>query len=163
MSDPVIRNPHTAPVDAPPTLVEFLTARLDEDEQTVRATEHADGPATLHWRPGGRRVARFDNGRSENYSAVFTGEWDRIRVARDDVAGGPLAEHIARHDPARVLAEIAAKRAIVELHEPYASESHGGAACWVCGPGGFPWPCTTLRFLALPDAGHDSYREEWRP
>lgn len=37
------------------TLVEFLRARLDEDEETARAAEHADGPSTLEWRVAGSR------------------------------------------------------------------------------------------------------------
>ena len=70
------------------------------------------------------------------------------------------------YDPARVLAECAAKRRIVELHEP------NGETCSVCalqdgskygdGWGAEDWPCSTLRALALPYADHEAFREEWR-
>lgn len=93
---------------------EFLAARLDEDEAAAKATEHNDGPHTLEWKHGGGRHLTFDNGRSEDYEAVFAGDWDRILIARDSVRGAPLAAHIARHDPARVLREAGAKRAILE-------------------------------------------------
>ncbi len=123
----------------------------------ARATEHSDGPDTLLWQTAGRRVTRFDNGRSENYSAVMCGDWDRIRVARDDVAGGPLAAHIARHDPARVLADVAAKRRIMDLH------AIGHDPCDAHDASFESIPCDTMRLLALPYAEHESYRPEWAP
>jgi hypothetical protein len=61
--------------------------------------------------------------------------------------------HIARHDPARVLAEVVAKRRILDLFTPPVSE----------------WGSETLRLyglaqlLALPYADRPGYREEWRP
>src|SRR5690349_1270697 len=97
-------------------LTEFIKARLDEDEAAARAAEHNDGPGTLEWRVGGPRHLTFDNHRSEDYVSVFAGGWDRILIARDEVRGAPLAKHIARHDPARVLREVAAKRAILNAH-----------------------------------------------
>ena len=60
------------------------------------------------------------------------------------------AAHIARHDPARVLAECAAKRRIVELQN------------------GFPW-CQNDNFddvfelMALPYADRPGYRPAWKP
>ena len=98
------------------SLVDFLLARITEDEETARAAEHDDGPSTLEWRRGGKRVLRFDNGRSEDYETVFAGNWDRIFVTRDSVRGGPLAQHIARQDPAKVLDDCTAKRHIVDAY-----------------------------------------------
>lgn len=78
------------------------------------------------------------------------------------------ARHIARHSPARVLAEVDAKRRIMECHEPWTA-GNGDIICGRCGrehidgrPGSH-FPCQTLRLLALPDAGHPDYREVWRP
>jgi hypothetical protein len=69
-----------------------------------------------------------------------------------------------RHDPARVLAEVAAKRRIVEVHPPNPRGSAQGNLCQACDVhGGGPYPCETLRLLALPYAEHEGYREEWRP
>ncbi|MFD2492520.1 DUF6221 family protein [Amycolatopsis jiangsuensis] len=52
------------------------------------------------------RCVRFGR-RSRRSSTTSRGEW-----AGDAFEAG-VAEHIARHDPARVLAEVAAKRRIV--------------------------------------------------
>lgn len=65
------------------------------------------------------------------------------------------AAHVARHDPARVLAEVEAKRRLlvhVDLiwkHSPSPAE----ARAWQ----------HAVRHLALPYAGHPDYRQEWRP
>jgi hypothetical protein len=73
---------------------------------------------------------------------------------------GDRLEHIARHDPARVLAEVAAKRRIVGMlssivpakeTNPIKSEDAVALADW------------TLRLLALPYADHNDYRQEWGP
>lgn len=67
-------------------------------------------------------------------------------------------------DPARLLAEIEAKRRIEDLHE--ATIMYGGPpACGACTlmypTGANPWPCETLRLLALPYADHPDY-QTWR-
>jgi hypothetical protein len=49
------------------------------------------------------------------------------------------AGHIIRHDPARVLTDVQAKRQIIDLHA-----DHEGA-CAGCGG---DWPCLTLQLLA---------------
>lgn len=78
------------------TITEFLTARLDEDEAVARAA--SPGP----W-----------SAEDEEVKAV-----DDITVCDAFALSSPqtraTAEHIARHDPARILAEVASKRAIVE-------------------------------------------------
>lgn len=142
------------------TLVEFILARLDEDERVALAA--TPSPWRIDPRDPNVILEPFPidsvGMAGDRQRNLFTGQ---ISNRRGQSVSD--ARHIARHDPARVLAEVTAKRAIVELHEPYASESHGGAACWVCGPGGFPWPCTTLRLLAMPYADHADYREDWKP
>jgi hypothetical protein len=58
-------------------------------------------------------------------------------------------DHVARWDPARVLAECEAKRRIVGIHQEPAE-----------------WQLVsdmTLRVLALPYADRNDYRPEWRP
>lgn len=82
-------------------------------------------------------------------------DWDRV-------AGYADSTLVQMMSPAAVLADIAAKRVIIELHESYASEKHSGPSCWVCGPGGFPFPCQTLRALASAFAHCPGYLEEWR-
>lgn len=81
-------------------LLEFLRARLDEDEQTARragASRVAPG-RKRHWHADGH-VIRDPDGH------LVTGR-----------QGTEVhAEHIARWDPARALAEVEAKRVILEL------------------------------------------------
>lgn len=58
---------------------------------------------------------------------------------------GEHLEHIARHDPARVLAECEAKRRIMTMDfERYGEQVE------------------LLYMLALPYAGHPDYEEAWR-
>lgn len=68
-----------------------------------------------------------------------------------------------RHfSPDRLLARCKADRRIVEEH------GDGGSYCGVCAVGLWhlereSMPCSTLKLLALPYAGHPDYRQEWRP
>jgi hypothetical protein len=139
-------------------LVEFLRAALDEDERVARAADVG--------------------------SDVFDGTGivvmpNRSTGDRTITLPSHIAAHIAHHDPARVLAEVAAKRAILELHdgEHDCRELMTGvyphdwpsAAPW--GSAGEAWrhassehfegPCPTLRLLAQPYAGRPGWREEW--
>jgi hypothetical protein len=79
------------------------------------------------------------------------------------------ADHVAHHDPARVLAECAAKRRLVLACRDARPDLHLLGAR----PEGldFPLPPTdqhqlaalTLALLALPYAAHPDYRPAWRP
>jgi hypothetical protein len=51
----------------------------------------------------------------------------------------------------RALAECWAQRQVVHLHE---DPGH---------PCGEPYPCTSLRILALPHTNHHDYNARWRP
>lgn len=81
--------------------------------------------------------------------------------------------HIARYNPARVLAECESKRLIIELHRPW--ESVEGEAvlnmsrdvCHVChsARGNWlmhdDWPCDTLRLLAVPYRDRADFDPSW--
>jgi len=134
-------------------LVEFLRARLAEDEQAARAA----GAMGDEWDDG-----LPDDTVIRNYhSSVFD--------ARESVN----AVHVARHDPARVLAEVEAKRRIIDLHKPVTlhrmrdGQLQEIIACeYDTDPDGAGWtefPCETLRLLALPYDQHPDYDEAWRP
>jgi hypothetical protein len=86
-------------------------------------------------------------------------------------------EHIARHDPARVLREVEAKRAIIgeqtSDHAPVESE-YGGLTCRTCvawqddeGVHEFGisiperWPCRVARAAAAVYSDHPDYDPEW--
>lgn len=139
---------------------EFLRARLDEDEQVARAA--IAGPWAVHSN-GEVYAPQFDH--EVRYSGVLTSV-EHLMVTQDreglmSSVQEAEAEHIARHDPARVLAEVAAKRRIVGLHEHKADSMalypNPGNASGLMALGG------VLRLLALPYADHPDYDESWRP
>jgi hypothetical protein len=148
-------------------IVEFLTARLNEDKTAIKAMG-AEGAG--RWWVG----QRFDGSLDPEGSTVF------VDVRRSDGLGyihlgapgmltGPTAMHIARHDPARVLAEVAAKRAILTLHSPENLEyvntdgdDRTGTICATCDSLVGNWPCDTLKLLAAVYADHPDYKSAWR-
>ncbi|MCX4605484.1 DUF6221 family protein [Streptomyces anulatus] len=76
------------------------------------------------------------------------------------------ATFIATNDPADVIADLDAKLALLVLHrrvEVRADEFAEIDACAACEVTGLQdqYPCTTLRILARPFAGHTDYQEDW--
>ena len=130
----------------------FLNARLDEDEATAkRAAECAlvqrDGyePGDWSWLPS-------------------YGQSQPEQIA--------LIDHQSRHDPARVLREVAAKRALLELHYPGMAPYDAPDGLYICAGEeadgdtwqmATRWPCMTVRLLAAVYSGHPDYRPEWSP
>jgi len=114
------------------TLTDFLLARIAEDEVAIRRASMFPP----------RWVARPDDVGQPIIAGSF-----RVATCAESVM-----DHIARHDPARVLAECEAKRAVVGLHP----EMLG----WCQGCAHESYPCRTLLALALPYADHPDYREE---
>lgn len=118
-------------------LVEWLTKILNEDEETARAAQE---------------VMRRNDGTTQ------------LRT-RDLLEQMPAAyqKFSYRWIAPRVLADIAAKQAIIELHQ------QGGTIpphCWICQgsmPQGWAYPCETLRLLASAYADRSGYDESWRP
>jgi hypothetical protein len=127
-------------------IAEFLLARIAEDEAVARA---ALRESSYEW--------------SDN---AFT---EAVELAQGEGAVEVATAHIARWDPARVLAECEAKRRIIHActHE---------VENWVTVRPGVrqnmpvrvPWGDDdlyedALRLLALPFADHAAYQQEWRP
>ncbi|MFI7890901.1 DUF6221 family protein [Streptomyces sp. CACIS-1.16CA] len=148
-------------------LVAFLKARLDDDAAAI-----PQGLPDWHF-PGSRVVVAegFDK-----YDVIDESLKDMLERDESLMPFGCVAvtdydadaKYIARHDPARTLREVEAKRLIIECHEPWTA-GNGDIICGRCGrehidgrPGGH-FPCQTLRLLALPFADHPDYLEEWRP
>ena len=148
-------------------LATFLRARLDEDDQVAKRSieysgMHLNGGSATHlgiWNVEDRSTGTF---------VVVQDQWNRTAEVVPTY-GGMHTDHIARHDPARVLAEIAAKRQILDEHF---NVNEGSCGTCVEGKWGYPthggslpqdYPCPTLRLLALPYADHPDYRDEWRP
>lgn len=136
-------------------LIAFLNARLDDDERLASAA--SPGP----W---------SENAESDEVMAV-----DGITVCDGFALSGnqlrATVAHIARHDPARVLAEVEAKRRILDEHRPIVDGDRDPAwpppghcaECWSPKHEDYhPWPCRIVRLLALSYADHEDYREVWK-
>jgi hypothetical protein len=164
-------------------LVAWLRQQLDEDERVAlraRQTPRTDWQVT---QKSGTLTIDTD---VESQGWKFgggSGMWqcDDSEDDCDRYRSWAWAEsaHIARHDPARVLAEVEAKRAILELHDgehdcrelitgvyPHdwpsaASWGSAGEAWRHASSDHFEGPCPTLRLLAEPYAGRPGWREEW--
>jgi Family of unknown function (DUF6221) len=138
-------------------LIAFLRARLEEDAAAAQATAGPDwledgSPSLTVFtrqqsegdRPGVRGIAWCSNGYDD----------DRANMV-----------HIARHDPARVLREVEAKRAAVTRCELVLAA--------FADPAAGSWPDVsrrershagaTLCALAAVYADHPDYRQEWKP
>jgi hypothetical protein len=114
-------------------LVEFLRARLDEDEATVAGLSDDERVPVLYASDDGLLVA-----------------------------------------PSRMLAEVEAKRRIIELHPPRPWHINAGGfvdipkwhpICGMCGDREWyavPAPCPTLLALVQPYADHPAFNPEWK-
>jgi hypothetical protein len=116
-------------------LAGWLRKQLDDDERVAR--EAAPGPWSV------------DAMSSEPLADVVADRGDRVTSSYSepccDLAD---AQHIALWDPARVLAEVDAKRRIID--EAIRLD-------------GYDSEFSFLEMLALPYAGRLGYREAWRP
>lgn len=133
----------------------FLKARLDEDEAAALAWRERN----RSWKVVGKRNVKYPNG-SEQVAAIdVSGEpyewWEQIWVKRD--LNG-LADHIALHDPSRVLREVAAKRTALSLIEEIRRmegciESEWGSSEEVADP--------LLRSMTAVWSDHPDYDPSW--
>lgn len=135
-------------------LTAFIAARLDEDEAMALAA------ATDVSRLAGRA-----NWTSE--AAMVTDAEDLDWAICDlspYVDDECLARHIARHDPARVLREVTAKRAILARYERGAA---GDLPEWTAGReliiAGLAMLEGVLRDLAVAWSDHPHYQPAWAP
>lgn len=137
-------------------LTEFLLARIAEDEVAAREAITATGAEWVVHRDGMHSPGYVD------IAAKGSGEW--VTLDRDGIGStlAPAAEHTARWDPARALAEVEAKRRLVELHRPEVFEDAPAEAfCTHDQRTSGLWPCPTMRLLALPYADHPGYDPAW--
>lgn len=159
------------------SIVEFLIARYDEIEAAARAvaaelvtrniapirqTEEYHLRATA-WESGPYAIV------GAHAVTVDFKPYCRSHVAVVDPTRPSIADHIALHDPAYVLADITAKRKILEEHAPFRGEYDKITGCETCSYRD-DWeelqvemPCPTLWLLALPFADHPDYQAEWTP
>lgn len=131
-------------------LITWLRAQLDEREARARAA--TSGP----WLRGLGTVVEQAEGDDPHLVAEMNVCADHEDRREAD------AEFIADNDPAFVLADVEAKRQIIDEHRDdegwclRCADPPQYDAAW------HKYPCTTLRLLALPFAGRPGWREEWR-
>lgn len=179
-------------------MITWLRAQLDEDEAWARAASKPypyaddgakapDGGVHWQWAAGENWEPVTPNPVLDEFVAepghpcylLTVEEWPTNGrqspnkyayeiVEMDSAAAG----HIVRHDPARVLAEVAAKRLIIADHSTLHTIVDGfcvqeGGACTHAGESWCNWHgtdnCSTVRLLAVPYADRVGYLEEWRP
>lgn len=145
------------------SITDFIEARLAEDEATARATL-IDVDGSGDWRADEHPVAlTVDLYRVRDVSARPVVEGIRSLDDDDDpdniteyVNGAAVSQHVARHDPDRVLREVEAKRKLVadfkiELEDAERYEDVDSAA-------------TSLRLLGILAAiysDHPDFNPEW--
>jgi len=151
--EPVTDEQPTSAAAAKPTvtLESFLTARYAEDENRAQ-----------------RDVKKWIAGRWVDYfTAISWPSYDDFLDSVNEAAGLLAAEmpEAVVADPARVLADIAAKRRILELHsQPHECPEVDGTTWYMLmsAPESVDQPCPTQRMLASVYADHPDYDpEEW--
>lgn len=137
-------------------LVAWLRAQLDERERVARAAANS---LRCGCHPG-------------SHPGAWTANDARVTTELHDVAGGEgwpasigddVAQHIALNDPASVLADVEAKRRILDEYEMWAEDDdddyeHAQAAATSAAA-----LLVVIKLLALRHAGSPGYRDEWRP
>lgn len=148
-------------------LIEFLKARLDEDEQGAHAAIRGGNPAVGELGQWSAYLEGGDDG--------WAVEDDAAGIAPGVVGDERVAAHVARHDPARVLREVETKRQLLHAH----ARDHECISLLDQGEHSVvddrPWeyweakdtaehgPCLVVRLIALPYSDHPDYREERKP
>jgi Family of unknown function (DUF6221) len=126
-------------------LVTWFRTQLDDDERVAR--EAADGDSG-RWFVGDKwnvycaEDLTPDDDQESNELVVYGNFKDQ-------------SEHIARWDPARVLAEVDAKRRILDRLRDERGFYRDDIASGTAEP--------VIRLLALPLADRPGYLDEWRP
>lgn len=146
-------------------LARWYGEQLDEDEQIARGAD--PGP----WKSDS--LGRHDQSAIKLGAPTSLIQFDGSRAAANGM-------HVARHDPARVLREIDAKRQVITSHAELVEKvTELSAIRGRLSAQGRNTVMTdgelesaihqrdallgVLRLLALPHADRPGYREEWRP
>lgn len=132
-------------------LVQFLRARLDEDEREARAAmwdEQSDV-----W------TARPPQARYEQYIVADYCDDGVVVVTPENADPDGVGRHIARHDPARVLVEVNAKRRALDHYQAVRTHAKGSEP-YILAEGAVR---KQIQIMALPYADHPDYQETWKP
>lgn len=145
-------------------LAAFVRERLDEEREAAERTQPGPWIAVPATMPGEMEIRhQMPDGRPDVAAAVAT--------THGLYCSGADAEHIARYNPARVLAEVEAKRLQIEQTFRYEATIDGEWGCCHEAESIARGECPAipvdgirmLRLLALPYAEHSGYRSEWSP
>ena len=134
-------------------IAEFLTARLDEDEAAAVAL---CGGRTGRWHA-------YLEGGDDGWA--FEAEGGGLGAIVEDEG---LAYYIARHDPARVLREVAAKRQLLEWcaavteHFDWATLNQPGSLLHDPNARATNTATLAMQAMATPYADHPDYQEGWK-
>ncbi|APE21429.1 MULTISPECIES: DUF6221 family protein [Streptomyces] len=135
-------------------LIAFLRARLDEDEELALQAQQLGGAPSWD---------------SAADVLLLPGLKTRRRLAEQgvpDALQDAVEAHAARHDPARVLADVDAKRRIVTAYEEAATEFQDigpGMVSYDRMVGSVSSLRTAIECLSLAYADHPDYQDMWRP
>jgi hypothetical protein len=147
-------------------MIEFLKARLDEDDQAaVAAMQIAGDP---RWTVEDTELKSDLDGLWRKGWAVLSMKRGAPGIAVAERNARAAVDHIANWDPRRVREEIAAKRSILAEHVHYRNpDDPDEIACDICHLGrpdqGYRangW-CVTVVALASVYRRHPDWRKEW--
>lgn len=146
-------------------IVEFLRERYDEIEAAANAVAAAlsDSESCCICHPdAGVDVAewRWHGGTS----CLVLASCARRGIALVESAWAPdeIGEHVALHDPAEVMRDIAAKRKILDLYEENAhNDNDDDPYEWATGRA--QGLGEVVRLLTQQFADHPDFDEQWRP
>ncbi|MBC8094123.1 MAG: hypothetical protein H7Y15_19760 [Pseudonocardia sp.] len=131
-------------------LIAFVTARLDETQQ---AAERAAAVFPSPWDVYDRGHSAKVQADHPHYRTVTTIDQDDVPESEVGRWPGEFVEHIARHDPARVLADVTAKRGILASLISQRDDGTSGEST----------ASRAVLALARIDAAHPDFWPEWAP
>ncbi|MFF0736875.1 DUF6221 family protein [Streptomyces chartreusis] len=140
-------------------IADFLRARYAERRALAEA---AAEDSTANWSAGDEHLGSSVN-ETASGATVVVGPWDHL--------DWDVRRHIAANDPAGIIANLDVNLAVVDLHDSAGShrcptyDQYPGTERYVDpDPRIRVQPCSTLRVLAQPFAGHPDHKgEEWAP
>lgn len=133
-------------------LLRFLQDRLDEDGRIAREACHG---RTGSW------VTNDTYPVSVSDVPAGASVFDKVVAFDEGSPSEAQAEHMARHDPARVLAEVEAKRQLLAKYQEVADNDVDQPYEYAYGYANALGDAVCL--MSLPYADHPDYKESWRP
>jgi hypothetical protein len=151
-------------------IVEFLNARLDEDEFALRMRSYRAyaGAVTCSCGDQGWIAGMHWSGDGDEMTISVRHEPGGTTHVIERAAATSLLESLPlTAESKRSVAEVKAKRGILSLHQSVPDEFHGHPACGTCHwdelrGSTSSWPCRTVLALTAVYADHPDYEPQWR-